>query len=295
VIRLGVIGLSEGNGHPYSWSAICNGYDPAAMRDCGFPAIPRYLSERQWPQDRLEGVKVTHVWTQDADRTRHIAKAALIENVVQRAEEMIGAIDGLLLARDDAENHAILAEPFLRAGIPVYLDKAPALSVAEFDRLLTLQLRPGLIFTGTALRFAGELQLGDQLRSRIGPIRHIVGATPRSWDRYAVHVVEPALAMVGNAAAVARCRSWSAGDSRGLHVLCDSGLQMHFSALGAVAAPIALEVIGEKDTQRLTFSDAFLCFRAALSEFTAGIVDGRSRTDISFMRNVVGLIEQGRV
>jgi|GEM_PF-4815020 len=26
-IHLGVIGMTEGNGHPYSWSAIINGYD----------------------------------------------------------------------------------------------------------------------------------------------------------------------------------------------------------------------------------------------------------------------------
>ena len=27
MLRIGVIGLSEGNGHPYSWSAIINGFD----------------------------------------------------------------------------------------------------------------------------------------------------------------------------------------------------------------------------------------------------------------------------
>jgi hypothetical protein len=26
-IKLGIIGASKGNGHPYSWSAIFNGYD----------------------------------------------------------------------------------------------------------------------------------------------------------------------------------------------------------------------------------------------------------------------------
>lgn len=26
-IRLGMVGMTEGNGHPYSWSAIFNGYD----------------------------------------------------------------------------------------------------------------------------------------------------------------------------------------------------------------------------------------------------------------------------
>ena len=42
--RLGAIGLSPGNGHPYSWAAIFNGYDTASMADCPFPAIPEYLA-----------------------------------------------------------------------------------------------------------------------------------------------------------------------------------------------------------------------------------------------------------
>ena len=45
-LRLGVVGLSEGNGHPYSWSAIFNGCDMSFMKDCGFPVIPGYLAKQ---------------------------------------------------------------------------------------------------------------------------------------------------------------------------------------------------------------------------------------------------------
>lgn len=30
-IRLAILGLSPGNGHPYSWSAMFNGYDKELM------------------------------------------------------------------------------------------------------------------------------------------------------------------------------------------------------------------------------------------------------------------------
>ena len=44
MLKLGIIGLSEGNGHPYSWSAIINGsYAPEIMAECGYPTIPAYL------------------------------------------------------------------------------------------------------------------------------------------------------------------------------------------------------------------------------------------------------------
>ena len=30
-IRLGILGMTEGNAHPFSWSAIINGYDKEEM------------------------------------------------------------------------------------------------------------------------------------------------------------------------------------------------------------------------------------------------------------------------
>ena len=43
-IRLAMLGMVEGNGHPYSWSAIINGgFDAATIKDCPYAAIPQYL------------------------------------------------------------------------------------------------------------------------------------------------------------------------------------------------------------------------------------------------------------
>ncbi len=35
--NLGIIGMSPGNGHPYSWAAIFNGYNKEKMAKCPFP------------------------------------------------------------------------------------------------------------------------------------------------------------------------------------------------------------------------------------------------------------------
>lgn len=123
-LKLGVIGMSEGNGHPYSWSAIFNGFDMEFMKNCPFSSIPDYLSEQQFPTDFLtQDAEVTHIYTQDISISEHIAKSSLVKNIVQNPKEMIGKIDALLLARDDAENHMKYAKDFLDAGIPIYIDK----------------------------------------------------------------------------------------------------------------------------------------------------------------------------
>ena len=33
IIKTGMIGISSGNGHPYSWSAIVNGYDKIEIKN----------------------------------------------------------------------------------------------------------------------------------------------------------------------------------------------------------------------------------------------------------------------
>ena len=40
---LAMLGMVDGSGHPYSWSAIFNGYNPVEMKKCPFAAIQAYL------------------------------------------------------------------------------------------------------------------------------------------------------------------------------------------------------------------------------------------------------------
>lgn len=43
MLKLGIIGLSEGNGHPYSWSAIINGHsDQRAIEETDYALIAAY-------------------------------------------------------------------------------------------------------------------------------------------------------------------------------------------------------------------------------------------------------------
>lgn len=292
-LRLGVLGLSQGNGHPYSWSAIFNGYDATAMETCGFPVIPRYLEKQSWPDDRIPGANVTHVWTQDTCLSQRVAQAACIPNVVERPEQMIGAVDAILLARDDAEAHFELAAPFLRAGLPVYIDKPVALSLPELDRLYALQQYPGQIFTCSALRYAAEFQLAPADRAALGSLRYLDAVIPKDWDKYAVHAIEPLLMIVGKQGAIADCSLWQQGGIRRLQILWASGMQAAITAVNA-AAPIAIRVVGERGWRDLVFSDTFPAFRAALADFVDGVKDKSVRTDPLFVRRVVEIIQLGR-
>lgn len=295
-IKLGVIGMSEGNGHPYSWSAIFNGYDPGQMQHCGFPVIPQYLAEQSWPQARIADARVTRVWTQDSTLTRHIADAALIDTVVDDVEQLCTGVDAVLLARDDAEHHLSLAEPALKAGLPIYIDKPIALSQSDMDTLYGLEQYPGQIFTCSAMRYGPELRLSTSDREQIGPLREIHAVTPKSWNKYAVHIIEPVLNMLEPDDTIVEMKR-SAGASQGsaLCVTWKSGVITRFVATGTdSSAPIAIRVIGARGWQDKIFRDSFTAFKAALQDFVDGIRSRSVRSPEPFNRKVVSLIEAGR-
>lgn len=294
-LRLGIIGLSPGNGHPYSWSAICNGYDAAAMADCPYAGIPAYLAKRRFPDDRLPAVAVTHIWTQDPAQSRHIAAASLIPQIVENPEDMIGAVDGLLLARDDAENHGRFALPFLKAGLPVCIDKPLALSRKVADELLAEERYPGQIFAGTAVAWAAEMSLSAEARQQLGGVRHVSGVTPKYWDTYGVHIIEPALQLLGLERAPDALVATGHGNVRLVDAVWhQEGLSAQFAAMGSLNAPIALTVHGEAGHRQLVFTDSFSAFRTALEQFCEGVRHRERRFSVARTLAVTDIIERGR-
>jgi predicted dehydrogenase len=293
-LKLGVIGISPGNGHPYSWSAIFNGYDPVHMEACNFPVIPRYLEKQSFPQDAIAEANVTHLWAQDKKIASHVAKASLIGTVVDNFTDMIGKVDGILLARDDAETHYEFAAPFLDAGMPIYVDKPLALSVVEAKRLLDRQQYPGQLFSCSALRYAKEFQLSRADLEQIGRVRHIHATVPRDWEKYAVHVIEPLLVLAKDRGTVERIQNWRNNDSTTLAVKYSGGLQVLVSTMGSSYAPLALRVMGDAGWKDLFFQDTYFSFKSALFEFVQGIIHRDVRIEPDFMLEVVNLIESGR-
>jgi len=296
-MHLGIIGMSEGNRHPYSWSAICNGYDENAMRHCGSPTIPFYLADQKWPEARLQNVLVTHIWTQDRKLSEHIAAASLIPLVVDKPEEMIEEVDGVLLARDDAENHLQFAVPFLEAGLPVYIDKPIAYTTEELEKIYALEKYEGQIFTCSATRYAKELQPTQEEREKIGNIKFIQAISVKDWDRYAIHAIEPALKIIGHEAVPVKKALSSFGDGgRILHVSYENGPELEILTTGRdVGGVIELRLHGDKGYASLRFSDTFNAFKAALEDFVTGIRTRTVRSDPAFNRRAIELLEMGRI
>lgn len=293
-LKLGVIGMSEGNGHPYSWSAIFNGYDKDVMADCPFPVIPEYLSKEKYPNNFLsEFAEVTHVWTQDKSITEHIASAARIGVVCIKLEEMIGQVDAVLLARDDAENHYKHAHLFLKEGLPIYIDKPFALNSEAASQLWSKMKYENQIFTCSALQFAYEFQKDKINGERIGNIEAVWATIPKSWNKYAVHLIEPVLNLLPERGELKSVFPLpiTTDHIKGIQVEWTSGILAQFQTTGNLPTPLVIRVLGNKGYQELHFQNSFYAFRESLKRFIEVVNGTKPNIPKSFTKEMVKILE----
>lgn len=266
-LKLGVIGMSEGNGHPYSWSAIFNGYDPAYMKDCPFPAIPGYLAKQQFPQDSLGHLgSVTHVWNQDKKISEHIAASSNIATIVNNLHEMVGKVDAVLLARDDAAAHYEMALPFLKAGIPIFIDKPLAIQVTEAEKIWAAQQRPNQVFSCSSLRYAKELMLTSEEKEKIGKVKFVEGSVMKYWETYAIHVLEPLISQLPDRGGLQEVKCVSTDTHKQVLVQWKN-VTGYFKTTGNIPSPLEIKFFGDKGTVTKTFSDSFNAFKSSLEVF----------------------------
>lgn len=283
VIRTGIIGLSEGNGHPFSFSAIINGYAGSGLVDAGWAGIHDYLSRRHPADFGVGNLCVTHAWTQDDAITRALCRVASIPRGVSTPEAMLGEIDALIIARDDAESHLPLARPFLEAGLPVFIDKPLTLKHHELQAFQPY-LESGRLMSCSAMRYAVEL---DVLRHRLnehGRLSLVRGTVINGWEKYGIHLLEAILSLLPSPPV----------SVEPLHLHHESVLirladdtPIIIDALGDSPVIFQVDVMGQQRISRHTISDNFSMFRRALREFSRMIETGTPRIAPDDTRNTI--------
>lgn len=274
-MKLGIIGLNPGNGHPFSFSAIVNGYSDAGFAKADWPVIHEYLRANDKSEFGFPGVRVTHAWTQDAAKTRILCEASLIEHAAKDPAEMIGQVDGVLLCRHDYEMHHKMAMPFLTAGLPVYVDKPLSLVPAELKELRPF-LERGKLMSCSAMAFAREL---DELHAALpeyGTIKLIRAAVVLDWEKYGVHMVDSVLAL-GHAHPVAVMALPARHDSFAIEM--DDGSLFQVDALGEAPKNFRLDVFGSKRDSTHQLFDNFHAFRRCIGHFIKMVETGTPQID----------------
>jgi predicted dehydrogenase len=277
-IRLAMLGMVDGNGHPYSWSAIINGrFDAETMADCGFPVIPQYLGAEQPENLGISGARVTHVWCDDPADAVKVAKAAFIPNVVDRPEEVIGAVDAVVIPTDRGWEHVERARPFIDAGLPLFIDK-PLCDREEDLRQFLAWHESGKAFLSTSsMRYAREFAaVRKKLPEAVGKPRLLTITTPKSWERYGIHALEAVYPML-------KPRRWVSSANTGteaaniVHVRHADGADVVLAAIDDMYGAFGkLNVYGTTGAISGAFADTFFAFKSQLEAFVDYLRTGQS-------------------
>lgn len=272
-IRLAMLGMIPGNGHPFSWSAIINGYDPVAMSACPYPAIPEYLGRQSLANVRIPGARVTHVWTDDPADAPLVARASLIETIVDRPEEVIGQVDAVVISTDDGADHVRRARPFVEAGLPVFIDKPLATNLGELRQFLRWQREGRVLLSTSGMRYAPEMCLTAEQKEHLGDLRWITSFTCKTWERYGIHALEAVAPLLGPG--FARVQALSQPGSDVMHLTHALGVQVTLAAVeDAYGSFGAVHLYGTKGQLPLLLRDTYEAFRGQLVAFVEMLKSG---------------------
>ena len=289
-LKLGIIGSSSGNGHPYSWSSIINGYNISNLEKCPYKVIINYL--KQEGQIDFPLAKITHIWTQNYEESKLIASIANIPNILRDFKEMQN-IDGVLIARDDYENHYEFCNFFLNRNIPVYIDKPISIKVNQAKEIFKLEKWEGQIFTCSALKYAKEIRLSMSENEKIGKLKKVICVTPKSWEKYSIHIIEPIIELINENCDI----SESFLIKKGLETTCkiewDNGLFTEFTSTGEESSKITFKYVGELFEIQKIFNNPYDCFKEALMNFCFSIKKKKRMFNISKLYRVLNIIELG--
>jgi hypothetical protein len=284
--KLGIVGLSEGNGHPFSWSAIFNGYDQKFEKNCNFPVIPKYLSQQQWPNSKIQNASVDGIWTQSQKISKDVAQFSCIPKIFTNLDKLIDSYDYILLARDDCQNHLRFSQRALRRSKHVYIDKPIAINRNGLNQIYSLCNDESLIFSCSAISFCPSTwKLQEALLDHA--VERIVLSSPKSWDKYAVHLVDPFFTVLNKL----QVRNYSLDLKNIISFDAKAGAFSLTFELGLPFRKSNIELIFEttgRDTGFIGFSayqsiydnscylsshhsDSFSCFKKALECFIARI------------------------
>jgi len=269
--KIAMLGMVDGNGHPYSWSAMFNNYNKEAMEDCGFPVIPRYLEKQPEHTFGVRGAKITHVWCDDPEDAKKVAAAALIPNILEKPEDAIGKVDAAIIATDKGWEHVWRARPFIEAGIPVFIDKPLADNVEDLKQFIKWVNEGKMIMSSSSLRYTKEYEPYYKSTYELGELRYINMTMPKSWERYGIHAMEAVYPITGPG--YVSVQNTGGVNNNILHIVHERGIDVTIGNVYDMAGS-PLKIVGTKGGVAVPSMDSYYSFHKQLDVFVEYLETG---------------------
>jgi len=178
-IRIGIIGAE--NSHTAGYGRVFN-------------------IEKKFP-----GVEVKYVWGETDAFAKAAMKKGNIPNQVKDPKEMMGKIDALIVDHRHPKYHLAAATPFVKAGIPTFVDKPFCYRAAEGKEFLDMAKKVGTPVTSfsSIAQSAATFDMMDQVK-KMKDLTQVIRTGTVDLDSqyggvffYGVHIVQPLMYIFG--------------------------------------------------------------------------------------------------
>ena len=197
MLSLGLVGYSEGNGHPYSFPAIINGFETKLLMSLNYDAIKAYLTPFCGQVPHSYGMRVTEVWSPKSSTAKDIARFARIPRVVPDYRGFSKDLDAVLVLCDVSEIRSETIDHLLSQNIMVFVDKPLSLKATELDGWRGA-ITNGQLFSWSMFRYAPFLKEVKNLIKLHGEPTEICCNMRGDWEKYSNHLVEPLAKILSN-------------------------------------------------------------------------------------------------
>ena len=240
MLKIGVVGLNQGNGHPYSFSAVFNGFDPDALRqECEFALIKEYLPAHHGNREFIADARVTHVWAPEPGAAERVARIARVPHVARSPEELASSVDAILFTRDDIDRHWAMAGKLFKTGKPIFMDKVLAHTEEDLRKFIAASGENYPLMTASSFAFSPEI---ENARTALhgSEVLFVNGVSSCVWVRYAPHLLGALFRLFGSDVASVQNSGNASGDVVTLHYR--SGLTAVLEVFDGVGLPLGLTV-----------------------------------------------------
>jgi len=286
-MKLGILGLKNNdNGHPFSFSAIINGYNKSKFKKTRYKNILKYLDKKPQRDFGIKGVKITHAWTQNKNLTKSLCESCYIDNALNDYRDMIGKVDGVIIARDDL--HYKLSKIFLNNKIPVFIDKPLTLKIREL-RYFKKYLNKGLLMSTSGLRFADEINFIKKNIKSVGKIKSVHAVVLNDFVKYGIHMLDIMDEL--NLLKVNYIKRHYKNIDQ-ITFFCNKKITINLECLGKVRKIFSIQIIGTSNSIKIDIEDNFLAFKNTLKKFVQMVKNRKQVLNSNKTLNVINLLIQ---
>lgn len=289
-LKIGIMGMTEGNGHPYSWAAMYNDYNKEKMEaECPFPVIPVYLGKQPKDTIGIPGAHITHIYCNDRKDAEHVAACSNIPNVVDKPEDMIGQVDAVICATDIGAEHVERCKAFIEAGIPMFIDKPMVDNEKDLQWFVKKHDEGAHFISSSSMRYSKSFVPYYKSHAELGKLLYILQPMPKKWETYGIHALEAVYPFLGKG--FVSIQNTGTKEFNFAHIIHESGCNVNVPMCYGLHSSGTM-LCGSEGSVVLSDGDSYHSFKTQMDNFVHYLRTGEEpfpfEQTIELMKLVIG-------